>query len=94
MNRLAANVLFGAFGKIEEEAVEPKGSVRSVTPDEASALFDGGRSVIIVPGYGMAVVQARHAAGLRGQRAVFRPKCMMLFGDAKDSLTKLFSVLK
>jgi NAD(P) transhydrogenase subunit beta len=24
----------------------------------------------------------------------FNPKCMMLFGDAKDSLTKLFSVLK
>jgi len=24
----------------------------------------------------------------------FNPKCMMLFGDAKDSLTKLFSVFK
>ena len=64
MNRSAMNVLFGAFGKIEKEAVGPtvdaKGSVRSIVPDEAALLFDGARSVIIVPGYGMAVAQAQH----------------------------------
>jgi len=64
MNRSAMNVLFGAFGKIEAEAVGPagdaKGSVRSIVPDEAALLFDGARSVIIVPGYGMAVAQAQH----------------------------------
>src|SRR5262249_2940547 len=64
MNRSAANVLFGAFGKVETEAagpaVEAKGSVRSITPEEASALFEDARSVIIVPGYGMAVAQAQH----------------------------------
>jgi NAD(P) transhydrogenase subunit beta len=64
MNRSAANVLFGAFGKIEEEAagaeVEAKGSVRTIVPDEVPALLDGARSVIIVPGYGMAVAQAQH----------------------------------
>ncbi len=64
MNRSAMNVLFGAFGKIEEEAagpeVEAKGTVRTIVPDEVPALLDGARSVIIVPGYGMAVAQAQH----------------------------------
>src|SRR5438270_4582274 len=61
MNRSALNVLFGAFGKIEPEdpaaaaaAAEGKGSVRSIVPDEVGTLLDSARSVIIVPGYGMA----------------------------------------
>jgi H+-translocating NAD(P) transhydrogenase subunit beta len=65
MNRSAMNVLFGAFGKIEKEeqgpAAEAKGAVRSITPDELAVLFEDARSVIIVPGYGMAVAQAQYA---------------------------------
>jgi NAD(P) transhydrogenase subunit beta len=64
MNRSAMNVLFGAFGKIEKEeagpALEAKGTVRSIVPDEMAVLFDSARSVIIVPGYGMAVAQAQY----------------------------------
>ncbi len=66
MNRSAMNVLFGAFGKIEEEpagdrqADDTKGTVRGITPDEAALLFESARSVVIVPGYGMAVAQAQH----------------------------------
>jgi NAD(P) transhydrogenase subunit beta len=64
MNRSALNVLFGAFGKIEHEeaapAAEGKGTIRSITPEEVPVLLDGARSVIIVPGYGMAVAQAQH----------------------------------
>jgi NAD(P) transhydrogenase subunit beta len=64
MNRSAINVLFGAFGKIEKEEGGPaegaKGSVRSIVPEEVAVLFDSIRSVIIVPGYGMAVAQAQH----------------------------------
>ncbi len=64
MNRSATNVLFGAFGKIEKEqagpASEAKGSVRSIVADEMAVLFDSAQSVIIVPGYGMAVAQAQH----------------------------------
>src|SRR6266571_772274 len=64
MNRSAANVLFGAFGKIEKEAAGPaaeaRETVRSIAPDELAVLFDDTRSVIIVPGYGMAVAQAQH----------------------------------
>lgn len=65
MNRSAWNVLFGAFGKIEAEAGGPageaKGTVQSITPDELAVLLDSARSVIVVPGYGMAVAQAQHA---------------------------------
>jgi NAD(P) transhydrogenase subunit beta len=65
MNRSAMNVLFGAFGKVEKEAAGPateaKGTVRSIQPDELAVLFDSARSVIVVPGYGMAVAQAQYA---------------------------------
>jgi NAD(P) transhydrogenase subunit beta len=65
MNRSAMNVLFGAFGKVEKQAegpaAEAKGTVRSITPEELAVLFEDARSVIIVPGYGMAVAQAQHA---------------------------------
>jgi NAD(P) transhydrogenase subunit beta len=64
MNRSALNVLFGAFGKVQKEegpAAEAKGTVRSITADELAVLFDDARSVIIVPGYGMAVAQAQYA---------------------------------
>src|SRR5262249_9696213 len=64
MNRSALNVLFGAFGKIEKEeegaAAEAKGTVRSIAPEEMAVLLESLRSVIIVPGYGMAVAQAQH----------------------------------
>jgi NAD(P) transhydrogenase subunit beta len=65
MNRSAMNVLFGAFGKIEPEAAGPageaKGTVRSITADQVAVLFENARSVIVVPGYGMAVAQAQYA---------------------------------
>ena len=62
MNRSFSNVLFGAFGQVQEPTaadVEER-PVRSATPDEAAELLDTARSVIIVPGYGMAVAQAQH----------------------------------
>jgi NAD(P) transhydrogenase subunit beta len=64
MNRSATNVLFGAFGKVEADtagpAAEAKGTVRSITAEETAVLFENARSVIIVPGYGMAVAQAQY----------------------------------
>lgn len=66
MNRSATNVLFGAFGKVSEEALQgkyddSKGTVRSIQAEEVPGLLDDARSVIIIPGYGMAVAQAQHA---------------------------------
>lgn len=65
MNRSITNVLFGAFGKVEEEhkaaqighAHEPKG----INVEEAINFFEHARNVIIVPGYGMAASQAHYA---------------------------------
>jgi NAD(P) transhydrogenase subunit beta len=70
MNRSAVNVLFGAFGKVSEEQamapVDAKGTVRSILPGETAVLFETARSVVFVPGYGMAVAQAQHAVAELG----------------------------
>jgi H+-translocating NAD(P) transhydrogenase subunit beta len=61
MNRSFTNVLFGAFGQIQTtHAVQERRPVRSATAEEAAAILEGSGSVIIVPGYGMAVAQAQH----------------------------------
>ncbi|MBI4057637.1 MAG: NAD(P)(+) transhydrogenase (Re/Si-specific) subunit beta [Elusimicrobia bacterium] len=65
MNRPFTNILFGAFGKVEEASTEvlesKKKSVKSLTIEEAVNLFNEAKRVIIVPGYGMAAAQAQHA---------------------------------
>ncbi|MFM8980440.1 MAG: NAD(P)(+) transhydrogenase (Re/Si-specific) subunit beta [Planctomycetia bacterium] len=62
MNRSLGNVLFGAFGAEAGEAAgdAPQRSVKSYTPLDAAVLLGNARSVIIVPGYGLAVAQAQH----------------------------------
>jgi NAD(P) transhydrogenase subunit beta len=61
MNRSFSNVLFGAFGTIQTTAKESvERPVRSASPEEAAEILDSARSVVIVPGYGMAVAQAQH----------------------------------
>src|SRR5207253_10802898 len=64
MNRSIWNVLFGAFGAASGGGVRAQSGelvVRSTTPEDAGALLAYARSVVIVPGYGMAVAQAQHA---------------------------------
>jgi len=63
MNRSLTNVLFGAFGAVTEAVVGagPQGTAKGYTPEDAAVIFGNARSVIIVPGYGMAVAQAQHA---------------------------------
>jgi H+-translocating NAD(P) transhydrogenase subunit beta len=62
MNRSFTNVLFGAFGQIQAGHGEQgeKKTVRSTTPEEAAGILEAASSVIIIPGYGMAVAQAQH----------------------------------
>ncbi len=61
MNRSFSNVLFGAFGQVQEAVakVEQK-PVLPATPEEAAAILEAANSVMVVPGYGMAVAQAQH----------------------------------
>jgi NAD(P) transhydrogenase subunit beta len=62
MNRSFTNVLFGAFGQVQTAAggAAAQRPVRSATPEEAASILDAASSVIIIPGYGMAVAQAQH----------------------------------
>ncbi|HUS05264.1 MAG TPA: NAD(P)(+) transhydrogenase (Re/Si-specific) subunit beta [Bryobacteraceae bacterium] len=61
MNRSFSNVLFGAFGQLQPTAGKSIGRpVRSATPEDAAEILDAARSVIVIPGYGMAVAQAQH----------------------------------
>ena len=61
MNRSFANVLFGGFGQVQAVAgAAEKRAVRSSPPEEAAMILDNAQSVVIIPGYGMAVAQAQH----------------------------------
>jgi H+-translocating NAD(P) transhydrogenase subunit beta len=67
MNRSLANVLFGAFGAAPSgggaAAVVQDGQVaREVTADDAAVMLAYADQVMVVPGYGLAVAQAQHAA--------------------------------
>ncbi len=63
MNRSFISVILGGFGTVTSKAsaIEgPAGEVISTTVDETVDLLREAQSVIIVPGYGMAVAQAQH----------------------------------
>lgn len=68
MNRSLVNVLFGAFGGGATATAGTAGSGsgvqkshRSVDAEEGAMMLGYARSVVVVPGYGMAVAQAQHA---------------------------------
>ena len=62
MNRSISNLLFSGFGasdtvsKKEGVAAEPK----AVSVEDAYMVLEAARSVVFIPGYGMAVAQAQH----------------------------------
>ena len=65
MNRSIANVLFGAFGKIQESGAAAAadtdgGTVRSANAEDVAVMLAYAHKVVFVPGYGLAVAQAQH----------------------------------
>ena len=66
MNRNFISVIAGGFGSgagapaKKGDATEPQGEVVPVAAAETAELLRDAKSVIIVPGYGMAVAQAQH----------------------------------
>jgi NAD(P) transhydrogenase subunit beta len=64
MNRSFGNILFGAFGHESggrnEAAQSVRKSLLGATIDDALVVFRNARSVIIIPGYGMAAAHAQH----------------------------------
>ena len=64
MNRAFLNVILGGFGGGEAAAASDDGvqkTYRSGSADDAAFLMGNADSVIIVPGYGLAVARAQHA---------------------------------
>lgn len=62
MNRNLVNVLFSGFGGDDSGgAVEVEGEMKAASVSDAYYVLEAARSVVIVPGYGMAVAQAQHA---------------------------------
>ncbi len=61
MNRSFTNVLFGAFGQVQAGSarVEVR-TAKSATAEDAAQILENAASVVIIPGYGMAVSQAQH----------------------------------
>jgi NAD(P) transhydrogenase subunit beta len=65
MNRSLLNVLLGGFGAEASGGAAATGEaetrpVRSTSPDDVAVLLSYAGSVIVVPGYGLAVAQAQH----------------------------------
>jgi NAD(P) transhydrogenase subunit beta len=63
MNRAFLSVILGGFGAAEGAAAAGSAdkTVRSGSADDAGFLMSNAESVIIVPGYGLAVARAQHA---------------------------------
>lgn len=62
MNRSVANVFLGGFGApVQGSMMEVVGEIKPVKADDAYLMLEAANSVVIVPGYGMAVSQAQHA---------------------------------
>jgi NAD(P) transhydrogenase subunit beta len=61
MNRSFTNVLFGAFGQVQQASGEvEKRTAKSATAEDAAQLMRAARTVVVIPGYGLAVAQAQH----------------------------------
>jgi NAD(P) transhydrogenase subunit beta len=65
MNRSFLSVILGGFGADEGAApagaaARPAGDLKPVTAEEAAELLRDAKSVVVVPGYGMAVAQAQY----------------------------------
>ena len=70
MNRSLANVLFSGFGAVTDTAsgeTADQGEVRPVNTADAYLILEAASSVLIVPGYGMAVAQAQHSVRELGE---------------------------
>jgi NAD(P) transhydrogenase subunit beta len=69
MNRSLGNVLFSGFKAVSSTAstATMQGEPKPITPEDAYYILEAARSVVIVPGYGMAVAQAQHAVRELGE---------------------------
>jgi proton-translocating NAD(P)+ transhydrogenase subunit beta len=60
MNRSLFNVLFSGFGTVKAKKSDEKKQAKSMSAKDAYFVLEAARSVVIVPGYGLAVASAQH----------------------------------
>jgi NAD(P) transhydrogenase subunit beta len=62
MNRSLLNVIIGSFGGGgAADSKDPAGDMKEISMSDTAVLLSYSKSVVIVPGYGLAVAQAQHA---------------------------------
>jgi NAD(P) transhydrogenase subunit beta len=62
MNRSLTNVIFGGFGAVKKKSGDTtKKEVHPISVEDAQLILEAAKSVVIIPGYGLAVAQAQHA---------------------------------
>lgn len=61
MNRSLSNVLFSGFMSVTKTDMVIEGEVKPLSADDAYYVLEAAQSVVVIPGYGMAVAQAQHA---------------------------------
>ena len=68
MNRTITNILFVGYASASQvNASEEQGEVKPITSDDAYLILENASSVLVVPGYGMAVAQAQHVVREMGE---------------------------
>jgi NAD(P) transhydrogenase subunit beta len=69
MNRSLANVLFSGFGSATSaQGAGYQGQAKPISAEDAYLILEAARSVVFVPGYGMAVAQAQHVVRELGDK--------------------------
>jgi NAD(P) transhydrogenase subunit beta len=61
MNRSLSNVLFSGFQAVVDESIKIEGEIKAASCEDAYYTLEAAQSVLVIPGYGMAVAQAQHA---------------------------------
>ena len=68
MNRTLVNVLFSGFGATTQKSSGTStGELKPISPEDAYYILEAAKSVVVIPGYGMAVAQAQHAVKELGE---------------------------
>ena len=68
MNRTITNILFvGYASSSQSSSSEEQGEVKPITSDDAYLILESASSVLVVPGYGMAVAQEQHVVREMGE---------------------------
>ena len=68
MNRTITNILFVGYASSSQTgSSEEQGEVKPITSEDAYLILENASSVLVVPGYGMAVAQAQHVVREMGE---------------------------